>query len=335
MDLWDILAAPNLADSFSYEETEEILRSVQKLHKNRAEPTLIDLNLKASADPNVKPSLIILGDTHGDFLTTKSAVEEFFFERPVTADIKIEPPPGRYILFTGDYIDRAPRHIENGSFINIMYVLSLKALFPDRVTLLRGNHEAFEVIPCSPFNFPDDLVGKFGQYGHKMLNEFKAVFRQLPLMLRTSNGLFAAHGGVFRGPGQPEDLKKLDPDKKDHIGPPTWGEPDEHCAPRPGAGGEFNFSKSDFGKFMTAIGASVMVRGHSPDLVGRSIYGGRCLTLFTTEAYLRHLGDRCSGTVTVQLDRQLDRISDLQLYFHSRGNWLPVKAAPMEKNNKD
>ena len=41
---------------------------------------------------------------------------------------------------------------------------------------------------------------------------------------------------------------------------------------------------------------------------------------------------RNSGTV--DLDKDIDIASDLQLFLRSRGNWLPVKAEPIEKNNK-
>lgn len=69
-------------------------------------------------------NVLIVGDTHGDFTSTLR-ITRAFFEKKVDA-----------LVFMGDYVDRG----EYG-FLNLMYLIGLNLAWPDRVILLRGNHE--------------------------------------------------------------------------------------------------------------------------------------------------------------------------------------------------
>ena len=56
--------------------------------------------------------------------------------------------PTNKLLFLGDYVDRGPYGPEV-----ILYLLTLKVRYPDKVVLMRGNHESREM--TSAFNFYD------------------------------------------------------------------------------------------------------------------------------------------------------------------------------------
>ena len=128
-----------------------------------------------------------LGDTHGDFSVTLHAFKHLF---PVTESIHTKFDK---LVFLGDFIDRGPYSIENVNFL-----MSMKALFPDRVVLIRGNHETREI--NIRFDFYENVLRR---YGMKIFDRYNQIFAKLPLAIITWNKIFAVHGGL------PENLQKL------------------------------------------------------------------------------------------------------------------------------
>jgi len=72
----------------------------------------------------VKLPVTICGDVHGQF-----------FELLELFKIGGKIPETNY-LFLGDYVDRGYNSVET-----LCLILALKVRYPDRVTLIRGNHE--------------------------------------------------------------------------------------------------------------------------------------------------------------------------------------------------
>jgi protein phosphatase len=104
-----IVNNPDEVTSLNRNEIEESLWQVKQIfNKERA---LVDLD----------GDVVFVGDTHGDFETTKSIVKNFF-----DAD---------YLVFLGDYIDREP--VQWGSIYNITYLLLLKYRFPKKIIFLK------------------------------------------------------------------------------------------------------------------------------------------------------------------------------------------------------
>lgn len=112
-------------------------------------------------------------------------------------------------LFLGDYVDRGIFSMEV-----VILLFALKINFPDRMVLLRGNHECRNM--TQHFTFREEAIRKFDEDVYTLVMD---VFDSLPLAAVVNNKYLAVHGGIS------PDLKKLDNfDKIDRFKePPTEG----------------------------------------------------------------------------------------------------------------
>lgn len=280
----DVINEPNKVANLDEKEIEECLeRTISILEKEQA---LVELNGDTA----------FVGDTHGDFETTKAAVERFF---------NID-----HLVFLGDYIDREP--MKWGSIHNITYLLFLKCRYPKKIFLLKGNHECNYAIPCFPYEFEGEIIQRFGSSNlHK---KYVEVFSLMPLMVLTNN-VFAAHGGILKE----ADLKQLRKIGKNDLGAIeslVWSDPVISPTFR-GAGDSFN--EEDLTKFLDRINARVFIRGHDYNTLGISIYGDRCLTIFSSRRY-KEMGN--GGILVARTGREISSASDLILEDFSTGKWI-------------
>ena len=106
---------------------------------------------------------------------------------------------GHNYLFLGDYVDR-------GSFSTevILLLMSLKVLHPNKVYLLRGNHESRSMTTHmydDGFNFKEECFAKYG--GDEVYEACMKCFDAIPLaaIVQSPTGRwFCAHGGLGESP---------------------------------------------------------------------------------------------------------------------------------------
>ena len=215
------------------------------------EPRLVTLPNRGQA--------IFVGDTHGDLDATTKVTEKYLTKNNV-------------IVFLGDYVDRGDHSLEN-----MLHLLRLKIQHPRNLILLMGNHEGFLVKEFYPANFWLEL----SQEKREMFN---GTLLRLPFAVQSVNGILGLHGAL-PDVDRLEEINTVDP------GAETWnqmvwgdfqdmeGESLGEYVGRP------QFGRDYFDRLMSRFDKSVLIRAHQPN-VSANMFGKRCLTLFTSFAYL-------------------------------------------------
>jgi len=132
-------------------------------------------------EPNVvrvKAPTVVIGDLHGQFYDLLSIFDV------------AGPPPDTQYVFLGDYVDRGDFSTE------IVFLLAaMKIASPNRVTLLRGNHESRLLGEDMTF-----LLECQHKYTAELFDAFMEMFDCLPLCALVTGGAYGdclcMHGGI-------------------------------------------------------------------------------------------------------------------------------------------
>jgi hypothetical protein len=248
---------------------------------------------------------IVFGDSHGDWRSTEEVVKRY-------------RGGSRCLIGLGDYLDRPPDDCGAGSVANGLYLLALAAEEPDRVFLIQGNHELVRRIPTVPHNLPvevDELWGPDSTRYDRILG----LLERGPLAVVTSNRAYLAHAGFPRGKlPTPWTEAFVSPDEE-RLAEITWAECD---ASRIRRGAALPWGERDLDRFLREADLRLMLRGHDPDLTGRPLFGGRCLTLHTSRIY-----ERYGGVIVVRLPLRapLRSVTDLSIeHLPTEGRSYPL-----------
>ncbi|MBA0788663.1 hypothetical protein Gotri_011896 [Gossypium trilobum] len=129
------------------------------------------------SEPNllqIKAPIRICGDIHGQYQDLLRVFEYGGY-----------PPDANY-LFLGDYVDRGKQSLET-----ICLLLAYKIRYPDRIFLLRGNHEDAKVNRI--YGFYDECKRRFNVSLWKL---FTNCFNNLPVAALIDEKVLCMHGGL-------------------------------------------------------------------------------------------------------------------------------------------
>jgi len=223
------------------------------------------------ASPNVtsipSQNIIFIGDLHGELQSVLS-VQQY-----------IQKYKNHYFIFLGDYADRGPEQIETFNL-----VMALNLAHPQRVLMLRGNHESDEIAAHYGFYSAVTRTYPFDVFKH-----YSRVFEVLPIAAYRKDTVFACHGGV------PEDVTSIEevqarnrrnpnfPD--DVIFQLVWNDPREgrfRFIPNTRSSRARYYGQEAFDTFMENIDARMMFRGHEVIPEGYcTFFQGRLVSVFS------------------------------------------------------
>uniref|UniRef100_A0A3P9PUN6 Serine/threonine-protein phosphatase n=1 Tax=Poecilia reticulata TaxID=8081 RepID=A0A3P9PUN6_POERE len=229
---------------------------------------------KESNVQEVRCPVTVCGDVHGQF----HDLMELF-------KIGGKSPDTNY-LFMGDYVDRGYYSVET-----VTLLVTLKVRFPERITILRGNHESRQITQV--YGFYDECLRKYGNAN--VWKYFTDLFDYLPLTALVdgqvrayAHPLFAPRTprlpavtvGVPQGPMC--DLLWSDPDDRG-----GWG-----ISPR-GAG--YTFGQDISETFNHANGLTLVSRAHQLVMEGYNWgHDKNVVTIFSAPNYCYRCGNQAA-----------------------------------------
>ncbi|CAA7021130.1 unnamed protein product [Microthlaspi erraticum] len=135
----------------------------------------IEILVEESNVQRVDAPVTICGDIHGQFYDMKELFK-------VGGDC-----PKTNYLFLGDFVDRGFYSVET-----FLLLLALKVRYPDRITLIRGNHESRQITQV--YGFYDECLRKYGSVN--VWRHCTDIFDYLSLSALVENKIFCVHGGL-------------------------------------------------------------------------------------------------------------------------------------------
>ncbi|THU59224.1 hypothetical protein C4D60_Mb03t22710 [Musa balbisiana] len=135
----------------------------------------IEILVEESNVQRVDAPVTICGDIHGQFYDMKELFK-----------VGGECPKTNY-LFLGDFVDRGFYSVET-----FLLLLALKVRYPDRITLIRGNHESRQITQV--YGFYDECLRKYGSVN--VWRYCTDIFDYLSLSALIENKIFSVHGGL-------------------------------------------------------------------------------------------------------------------------------------------
>lgn len=191
----------------------------------------------------------------------------------------------------GDYVDRGHYSVETVSLL-----VALKVRYPNRITILRGNHESRQITQV--YGFYDECLRKYGN--SNVWKQLIELFDYLPLTAVVQDEIFCLHGGLSPSIETLDQIKQLDREQEvPHEGPICdllWSDPDDRMgwgiSPR-GAG--YSFGQDITENFNQTNGLKLVSRAHQLVMNGYNwSHEKNIVTVFSAPNYCYRCGNEAA-----------------------------------------
>ena len=236
-------------------------------------------------EPNVvriNTPVNIVGDVHGQF-----------FDLLEIFKISGLPPDSNY-LFLGDYVDRGYHSVET-----ISLLCCLKLLHPQRVMLLRGNHESRAVTQV--YGFYNECMEKYGNAN--VWRYFTDMFDYMTISALIDDEIFCVHGGISPSVQCIDHIRVLDRFREiPHEGAicdMMWSDPEpsemKQCFAISPRGAGYTFGSEVVRHFNRINGTSLILRAHQLCMEGYQVlFDEQLMTVWSAPNYCYRCGNLAS-----------------------------------------
>ena len=186
-----------------------------------------------------------------------------------------------------------------------MLLIALKVRYPERITLIRGNHESRQITQV--YGFYDECLRKFGSVN--VWRYCTNIFDYLALAAIIDNKIFCVHGGLSPSINTLDEIRSIERKQEvPHDGAMCdlmWSDPDESSgwsvSPR-GAG--YLFGGDIVEKFNRENKIDLICRAHQLVMEGyKSMFNDTLVTVWSAPNYCY----RCGNVAAIlELDENLE-----------------------------
>lgn len=256
-------------------------RVIPEHHVQQICSQVIEILVEEANIQEIYPPVTICGDIHGqlhDLITLFHTGGEC---------------PGTQYIFLGDFVDRGFYSLES-----LLLLMILKIRYPDRITLIRGNHELRQI--TTVYGFYDECLRKYGSV--TVWRFCCEVFDYISLgaVVGGQEGVFCVHGGLLPDVDTLDEIRLLDRKQEvPHEGGMCdllWSDPDDVAgwllSPR-GAG--YLFGRNEVKKFAQKNAISLIARAHQLVMEGyKEMFDGALVTVWSAPNYCYRCGNVAS-----------------------------------------
>ncbi|VDM96155.1 unnamed protein product [Thelazia callipaeda] len=269
----------------------------------------------------VNAPVVIFGDIHGQFGDLMRYLNI------------LGTPPQQNFLFLGDYVDRCKKGLEV-----MMLLFCFKIRYPDKINLLRGNHE------CTKMNRTYGFYQECKRLRTTSIwKAFQNAFNELPLCANISDKLIGMHGGIsplIQGWHSLENLKKPRNQSDCEYGLALdlmWADPDnDPCSkgfvPNKVRNASWMFGQDTIKECTRVLGVDMIVRAHEVVKTGHLLdCDEHICTVFSAPNYCGTDGN-CGSVMCITKDLKISFVTlkpklDIQKLDSN-------KLAELEKQNR-